>query len=200
MLRVVGAGTLIVFALVAYTPFVSRLYERMVAPAHLQPAEAVVVLGAGVGRDGVLGDNSLRRALHGILLYRQGLAPLVIMLGPRHPAGSVEAEVRARLARDLGLPPSAVLALSRGETTREEAIVVQRELAARGLHRVLLVTGGPHMRRARALFEKAGLHVVEAPDDEVTAAVPRPEDRLALGRYLLQEAVARTYYKWAGYL
>jgi uncharacterized SAM-binding protein YcdF (DUF218 family) len=185
---------------VAYTPLANRLYDRMVPPTRLEHADAVVVLGAGIDSDGVLGDHSLRRALHGIRLHRQGLAPLLVLLGPQHPSGPVEAEVRARLARELGTPSSAILVLPPGRTTREEARVVHEVLAARGLRKVLLVTGGPHMLRARLLFERAGLQVVAAPDDEVTGAAARPEGRVALARYLLQEALARGYHVLAGYL
>jgi uncharacterized SAM-binding protein YcdF (DUF218 family) len=199
-LRVLGAATLLLFALAAYTPLTNRLYACMTPPATLQRADAIVVLGAGIGADGVLSDHSLRRALYGILLYRRGLAPLVIFLGPAHPQGPVEAEVRGQLARELGVPADAILTLAPARTTRDEALVVRDVLAPRGLGRVLLVTGGPHMPRAGSLFEHAGLVVVAAPDDEVTGGVERPEDRMALGRYLLQEAVARIYHRLAGYL
>lgn len=199
-LRVLGAFTLLLFGAAAYTPLPNLVYARMMPPAPLERTDAIVVLGAGISADGVLGDHSLRRALHGILLYRRGLAPLVIFLGPTHPRGPVEAEVRARLARDLGLPPGSILALAPARTTRDEARVVRDVLAPRGLRKVLLVTGGPHMPRARALFVREGLDVVAAPDDEVTAAGERPEPRLVLARYLLQEAVARLYHRLAGYL
>jgi uncharacterized SAM-binding protein YcdF (DUF218 family) len=199
-LRVLGAASLALFALAAYTPLPNRIYAVVTPTAPLGHADAIVVLGAGIGADGVLGDHSLRRALHGILLHRRGLAPLVIFLGPAHREGPVEAEVRAQLARELGVPADAILALPPGRTTRDEARVVRDVLVPRGLRTVLLVTGGPHMPRARALFERSGLTVVAAPDDEVTGAAERPEDRIALARYLLQEAVARLYHRVAGYL
>lgn len=199
-LRGLGAFVLLVFLAAAYTPLVNRAYARMTPPPMLLPADAIVVLGAGVSRDGVLGDNSLRRALHGILLYRRGLAPLVIFLGPRTRGGPVEAEVRARLARALAIPAESILALSSAETTRDEARVVKDVLEARGLRRILLVTGGPHMPRARALFLREGMEVLAAPDDEVSVEARRPEERLSLARYLLQEALARAYYRMAGYL
>ena len=199
-LRVLGAATLSSFVAAAYTPLPNVLYARLHPPAALERADAIVVLGAGVGADGVLGDHSLRRALHGILLHRRGLAPLVIFLGPKHRRGPVEAEVRAHLARDLGLPPEAIVALAPARTTRDEARVVRETLVPRGLRKVLLVTGGPHMPRARALFEREGLEVVPAPDDEVTGVGNRPESRLGVARYLLQEAVARLYHRLAGYL
>jgi uncharacterized SAM-binding protein YcdF (DUF218 family) len=199
-LRLLGAVTLLLFGAAAYTPLPNLIYARLAPPAALEPADAIVVLGAGVGADGVLSNHSLRRALHGILLYRRGLAPLVIFLGPTHRRGAVEADVRARLARELGIPADAILALAPGRTTRDEARVVREVLVARGLRKVLLVTGGPHLPRARALFEREGLQVVTAADDEVTGAGERPEPRLALARYLLEEAVARLYHRLAGYL
>lgn len=57
----------------------------------------------------MLSTSSLRRALHGITLHRKGLAPLLVFLGPARGAGLVEAEIRAELARELGVSPAAIL-------------------------------------------------------------------------------------------
>jgi hypothetical protein len=53
-------------------------------PPHLEFADAIVVLGAeGVRGNGTLSDASLRRALHGVDLYRRGLAKTIVFTGPQ---------------------------------------------------------------------------------------------------------------------
>ena len=137
-----------------------------------QPADAIVVLGAGASRDGLLSDQSLRRLIGGLTLYRRGLAPRVIVLGPAYQGrGPVEAEIRATLARDIGVPAAALVVEGRGLTTRHEAALAAARLRETGGRRILLVTGAQHMPRARLLFERAGLEVIPAPVVEISPAV-----------------------------
>jgi uncharacterized SAM-binding protein YcdF (DUF218 family) len=174
----------------------SVAHRAFVAPPHLEPAQAIVVLGAGVNQD-TLTDHSLRRAVHGLRLFHRGLAPVIVLHGPRKGAGAPEADARAELARDLGIPAGAIVLVG-GRTTREEADECWRRLSARGTVRILLVTGAHHMWRARALFERRGFVVLPAPVDEVAPEPLRPEARLGLARNLLQEGMARLVYRLAG--
>jgi uncharacterized SAM-binding protein YcdF (DUF218 family) len=197
-LRATGAAAVGLFAALAFTPLPNLMHRLLIsAPPPPQPAQAIVVLGAGVD-DAVLEDASLRRALHGIALYHEGLAPLLVMLGPGE--STTEADVRGRLAADLGVPRSALLPEARGRTTRDEARVSWEVLAPRGARRILLVTGGQHMPRAAALFRQAGFEVVPAPVEELRAGANHPQGRLELARGLLRELVARAYNRAAGYL
>lgn len=197
-LRAIGATGLALFAALAFTPLPNLIYGVLVPPAPpLEPAAAIVVLGAGADGD-VLKTASLRRALGGVVLFRHGLAPLLVMLGPgREPS---EAAVRVRLAQDLGVPPAALLADSRGLTTRDEARVSWEDLAPRGVRKILLVTGSQHMPRAAALFRRVGFEVVPAPVDDVPSGVQRPQARLELCSALFRELLARAYNRLAGYL
>jgi len=199
-LRWLGGAAVGLFAAVAFTPAADVLQRSLVVPPPpAAPAEAIVVLGAGL--DGsVLSSESLRRALGGITLFRHGLAPALVMLGPGPAVGPTEAEIRRRLATDMGVPPSAVAADPRGLTTRDEARVCWEALAPRGARRILLVTGSQHMPRAAALFRRAGFDVVVAPVEELPLETPRPQRRLELFRGLVRELVARVYNRAAGYL
>lgn len=161
------------------------------------PADAIVVLGSGVTPEGELTDNSLRRTVHGIRLFRQGLAKQLVLLGPAY-GGAVEAEVRARYAADLGVPQGALIVEPGGLSTGDEA---QRVLARLGRGRpvtVILVTGIHHMPRARRVFEREGMRVTAAPVIEESVRPDRPQGRLALARAMAQEAVARAFYRLAG--
>lgn len=194
-LRLLGGVLVGLFAALAFTPLPNLLHRAMVGPPSApEPARAIVVLGAG--REGhELSDASLRRALHGVMLFRQGLAPLLVLLG-----GADEVDVRMRLAREMGVPAVAVLSESRGRTTREEASVAWEVLAPRGAQKILLVTGGQHMPRAAALFRQVGFEVVPAPAEELPAVADSPQGRLDLARGLLRELVARAYNRAAGYV
>jgi uncharacterized SAM-binding protein YcdF (DUF218 family) len=136
-----------------------------------------------------------------MVLHRKGLAPLLLLSGPGRGEGPAEAEVRAELARALGLSPEVILTESEAQTTREEAVKSGALLREKGVGRILLVTGSHHMlSRAQRLFERAGFEVLAAPTDEVSSEASSPEGRLRLMRQILQELLARFYYRVAGYL
>lgn len=198
--RLLGFAGVAFFFISAFTPVPNILSRWLSTPSQLDQAEAIVVLGAGAWPDGVLSDNSMRRAIYGILLHRKGLASRLVFFGPASDEGSSEAEIRAELARDLGVSREVILAAPDARTTREEAIFGGTLLRARGVRRILLVTNAVHMTRARALFERAGFEVLAAPAHEFSSGVSSPEGRLRLTRRMLEELIARLYYRVAGYL
>ena len=199
MCRFFGLAAVVLFFTTAFTPLPNLLSRWLGTPARLNPAEAIVVLGAGIQPDGVLGDTSLRRALHGMVLHRKGLASLLLFSGPGR-GGPAEAEVRAELARTLGISPEVILTESEAQTTREESVNSGALLRARGVGRILLVTDSHHMVRAKDLFEHADFEVLPASTDELSSGISDPEGRLKLMRRVLQEVIARLYYRIAGYL
>ena len=198
--RLLGCAGVLFFLATAFTPLPNLLSRRLGTPPRLEPAEAIVILGAGVEPDGVLSDSSIRWALHGMVLYRKGFAPLLLFSGPGYGEGAAEAEVRAEMARALGILPEAILTESEAQTTREEAVKSGALLRGRGIRRILVVTGPHHMARAQRLFEQAGFEVLAAPTDEISSGVSNPEGRLRLMRRILRELLARLYYRVAGYL
>jgi uncharacterized SAM-binding protein YcdF (DUF218 family) len=194
--RALGLVTVAGFFVLAFTPLPNRLHRVFAAAGRPAAADAIVVLGAGATAD-YLSDRSLRRAVHGLRLFQQGLAPVLVLHGPDEGSGVPEAATRAVLARDLGLPPGAIV-LAGGLTTREEARQSWSELSRQGRTKILLVTGSHHMWRARAMFERQGFTVVPAPVEEVAAEGARPELRLGMARSVFQEGMARLVYRLAG--
>jgi uncharacterized SAM-binding protein YcdF (DUF218 family) len=188
--RLAGVAGVLLFGALAFTPLVSVLHRAMAMPSGAGQADALVVLGASVSPDGLLDAPSLRRALAAVVAERQGRAPLILFLGPRN-GPAVEADVRARLAADLGLESARILAEPRGLTTHQEALRTAALLLPRGQHRVALVTSEHHMLRAAALFRRAGLEVVPIAVREYPVSASRPEQRLAAAMYLSGEAAAR---------
>jgi uncharacterized SAM-binding protein YcdF (DUF218 family) len=199
LLRFLGCGGIVGFLLATYTPLPNLLARWAGVSPQLAPAEAVVVLAGSVHATGVLSDDSLRRAVHGMVLYRRGLAPLLVFSGPPNEEGIVEAEVRAEMARELGIPSTAIVTETTARTTREEATRMAALLLPRGMRAILLVTDLDHMRRSQQLFQKAGFTVRPAPVDDLSQT-DSSEGRLRLMRRILQEALARLYYRLAGYL
>ena len=198
--RLLGFVGVALFFISAFTPLPNMLSRWFDTPSQLEPAKAIVVLGGGVSPDGVLSNISMRRALHGILLHRKGLASLLVFSGPARDGGPAEAEVRAQLARDLGISPGVILTEADARTTREEALHMRALLQARGVRKILLVTHGDHLARARAVFERAGFEILAAPAQKLSSRVSKPAGRLRLMRRIVTELLARLYYRIAGYL
>jgi uncharacterized SAM-binding protein YcdF (DUF218 family) len=121
-------------------------------------------------------------------------------MGPAYQGSPIEAETRASIARELGIPAAAIVVEGRGLTTRQEADLAASRVRELGGHRVLLVTGAQHMHRARRFFERAGLEVVPAPVIEISPLAQSPDGRLELARLVIQEGLARLYYRLTGHL
>ena len=201
LLRILGGAALASFLIAAFSPAVNILSYWMAPTGRSGPAQAIVVLGSGgIAANGLLTDTSMRGAMEGILLYRQGLAPLVIFSGSPEGGPNGEAEARAELARACGIPTAAIVTSSRAHTTNEEAHEIHALLAPRAIRKILLVADTPGMNRAMRVFERVGFDVVSTPWTEVLDLGGLPEDRLGLLRQVAMELVARVYYRVAGYI
>jgi len=193
-MRLLGLVGLLAFAAAAFTPLANRLNAWMAGEARLEPSDAIVVLGrGGADSDGILTNRSLRRVLRGVDLYRDGLAPLLVLSGSPE-----ETRARGNLARGLGMPAAAIVSAAPAYTTREEAEAVRRLLIPLSRRSILLVADPIDMPRAQALMERAGFVVRPAP----TAATgpSQPEARLGLCRDILIELSAWAYYRLTGAL
>jgi uncharacterized SAM-binding protein YcdF (DUF218 family) len=194
LLQAVGFVVTVAVAAIAFTPLTDRVVVKFsTPPGVLQPAAAIVVLGAGSAH-GVLSEASLRRAVHGIQLYRRGLAPTLVFSG-----GPEEADLRTRLAVELGVPAASILTEKSARTTREEGQRIADLLRHEESRRILLVVEAPAARRASGVFARLGFQVLPAPVTDAVA-LTKPERRLQLAREMLMEACALAYYRLAGYL
>jgi uncharacterized SAM-binding protein YcdF (DUF218 family) len=193
-LRALGGAALAVFIAGALTPLPNVLNAWMAGAPRLESADAIVVLGrGGADSDGVLTNRSLRRVLHGIQLYRERLAPLLVLSGTGE-----ETSARAILAAGLGVPAAAILEVGPVHTTREEGERVGQLLLPQGRRRILLVGDPIDMPRTRAVMERVGFAVLPAP---TAASGPSlPEGRLALLRDIATELAGLAYYRVTGRL
>jgi uncharacterized SAM-binding protein YcdF (DUF218 family) len=198
-MQILGIVAVIGFLLTGFTPLPNVLNRWAGVAVSLQPAAAIVVLGAGMEGDGVLSTSSLRRAIHSIVLFQRGFAPLLAFSGPASGHSPEEAAVRAEMARLFGVSPSAILTETAAHTTREEAVRMASLLQPLGVYQILVVTSYEHMARSRQLFENVGFTAWPAPVDELAYA-DEPEERIQLMRRVAQEFLARAYYRLVGYL
>jgi len=193
-LRYVGLIALLLFALSAFAPLANLLNTLMAGQAHVEPSDAIVVMGrGGADSDGVLTNRSLRRVLLGVDLYNNALAPVLLLSGT-----TGEAEARKTLARGLGVPDKDILVSAKARTTREEAAEIRKILLPLGRHRILLVADPIDMPRSRALMERAGFVVHPVPT--AASGPSNPESRLGLVRDITIELFAWAYYRLAGAL
>ncbi len=166
----------------------------MAGAARIEPADAIVVLGrGGADSDGVLTNRSLRRLMHGIELYRERLAPLLVLSGTGEETGA-----RAVLAEGLGVPATVIMQVGSVHTTREEAERIGELLLPGGRRRILLVGDPIDMPRARAVMERAGFTVLPAPTAATGPSLP--EGRLGLLRDIATELGGLAYYRITGRL
>ena len=199
LLRWIGSITLCFVAIAGCSPVANYISARSGEPEKIAPADAIVVLGGSLNPNGTLSSASLFRTVTGITCFSRGLAPLLFLLGTATRSGN-EAEVRASLARTLGVPDFAIMTEARAHTTQQEAQYSSQRLAARGVRRILLVANSQHLARAKPLFERLGVVVYPVPADDIANPARGPEDCLILVWRCSQEWLARLYYRLAGYI
>ena len=202
-ISVLGVVTFVAFLVITLTPASNAIGRRMaVNSGELQQADAIVVLGAGVMPTGILTDESMRRFVAGVELYKRGMAPVFVVSGPGRAEAPVptEASLRAKLAETMGIPPAAILLEGEVNSTRDESVRIAQKLRARNATRILLVTESLHMRRAKLVFEREGLRVQPAVSADYPAVLMSPSDRLWLTVRIAQEAAGLIYYRLAGYI
>jgi uncharacterized SAM-binding protein YcdF (DUF218 family) len=178
-----AAGLLLLASALAYT--VSLVMVLVVSQQdERRPAEAIVVLGAAQynGRPSPV----LRARLdHALGLYREELAPLVLVTGGVGRGDTLsEATVARRYLIYHGVPAGAVVAQSEGRTTRASMTAVNAWLRGRGLRRVILVSDPFHMFRLRIEARRTALEAYTSP----TETSPISENPVLELRYLLAEA------------
>lgn len=133
---------------------------------YRRPADAIVVLGAGVYDDGTPSEALCERVMTAVELYREGLAPMLIMSGGTGANGHSETRAMRALARGAGVPDEAIIEDGEGRNTAATARNVEEIARERGFSRVLAVSHYFHLPRIRLLFERRGLACFTVPADE----------------------------------
>ncbi len=176
-----------VAAVAAVLAWVAHVHDRIrwyATHDQAQPADAIAIFGAAE-YDGRPSPVLRARLMHGLRLYQEKLAPLVITLGggeggEAHSEGGVGEDFL--LAR--GVPERAIIAETRSRDTRESAARLAEIARANGLHRILAVSDGTHLFRICALCRSAGLTVYTSPRPE-TVPLSRWERARRVGHEVL---------------
>ncbi len=132
-------------------------YRRLVWPARdrLIVADAVVVPGLALRRDGRARGLLQNRVAMAALLLRRGLAPRLLLSGGKPRAGVTEAERMAGLAERLGVPRAQLLLEPAATSSRENARCSARLLGEAGPGSGLLVSDSVHLSYALPVFMDA---------------------------------------------
>ena len=143
------------------------LYSRV---DQAEPADVIVLLGAGLEPGDRPGRSMTRRLQQVAGLFNRGLASRIICSGGTGAGRNrSEAAVCGEILQNLGVPVEAILLEERSRSTEENARFSTALIEARGWQRVILVSDGYHLLRARLLFERFGQPVLTSP-----AAHPPP--------------------------
>jgi len=150
-----------------------------IAVQDVPEAQAIVVLGGGISPAGPGElffnlESGADRVWHAARLFHASKAPLVLLSGgsdPEHSATS-EAEAMRQFMVDIGVSEQAIALENRSRNTTENAEYSAEMLAERGVTRILLVTSGYHMPRAKGLFEAQGLEVIPVATDHEVLSRP----------------------------
>lgn len=128
-------------------------------------ADAIIVLGASILRDGEPSPVFAARLDHGIALYRQQIAPLLVMTGGVGEGAQLsESEVGRRYAIARKVPASAIAIEEISRTTRQNLVEAARILQERRAgDRVVLVSDPYHLYRAGQMAEDLGLQPLLSP-------------------------------------
>ncbi|MEZ5416203.1 MAG: ElyC/SanA/YdcF family protein [Vicinamibacterales bacterium] len=178
----------------------STIPDRLVAPLLVggskADADAIVVLGGGVIGECEPNLNSLRRAIRGARLYREGRAPLLVITGGAADGGCPVSEGMRDVVRELGVPDARILVERTSRSTRENGERAAPTLRALAVQRILLVTDRLHMTRAAGVFESLGFVVEPSP----LPVYEGHEDNVSMLAAGVRELAALAYYRARGWM
>jgi uncharacterized SAM-binding protein YcdF (DUF218 family) len=149
-----------------------------------QPADVIIVLGAGLRADNTPGPALVRRAAHAAHLWQTGYAPVIICSGGKPGIRTrSEADACAELLRADGVPAEAIVLEDRSRSTEENAFESKIVMDANSWQTAIVVSDKYHLFRAYRLFRNAGIPIYTSP----TPDDPTPLEYLV---YLGREVVA----------
>ncbi|MGH9074629.1 MAG: YdcF family protein [Acidimicrobiales bacterium] len=160
--KIVRLVLLLVVVIVAY--FCVTLVQVWLTGRHYdaRPAQAIVVMGAAQ-YNGTASPDLAARLTEAELLWRQHLAPLVVVTGSKEP-GDVftEAEASARYLEATGIPAADIVQVG-GRDSWQNLSLASAALLERGDRQVLVVTDRFHEDRSLAIATALGLTAYPTP-------------------------------------
>ena len=120
-------------------------------------ADAILVLGAGIKKDGSPSDMLADRIKVGVSLYEAGASDVLLMSGDGARKGYDETATMKRVAVEAGVPESNVVCDTLGLSTYESILRARDEYGAK---RIVIVTQEYHLYRALYIADRLGVSAV----------------------------------------
>lgn len=147
---------------------------------NAQPADVIVVLGAGLRGDGRPGPALIRRAEQGAKLWKESKATNIICAGgyPMIRTPRSEASACGEVLRNEGVPADIIVEEDRSRSTEENALYTREIMDEHGWQTAIIVSDGYHLLRAAWIFNMTGISHTTSP----AAAPPLSNFVLSFGR------------------
>ena len=157
-----------VFSMNAYVMNFSK--SRIITPAdaeELSDVDCIIVLGCLVEANGEPSDRLADRVLGGVELYKNGVAPKIIMSGDHGREDYDEVGAMKRYAIENGVPSSDIFMDHEGFSTYES---MYRAKEMFGAEKIVIVTQEYHLYRAIYIAEGLGIEAYGVSTDYHTYA------------------------------
>lgn len=182
-------------AICLFTNLPVETFNKLRVEPVINKADTIVVLGAGVTQGGWPGKASLERTVKGVILYKKGLANKIIFSGGwDHDGYIASAKAMAAVAKDLGVPPNAIIIEDQSHNTFENAKFTKDLMEKNQMKSALLVTSDSHMRRSAMVFTKLNIPIFPVP---VEQSLAKPELNWR-SKIVNLNALYQTLYEAAG--
>jgi uncharacterized SAM-binding protein YcdF (DUF218 family) len=189
--RIMSTLLALFVALVAYYGVTFAQVRIQGGRDEARAADAIIVLGAAQ-YDGVLSPVLEARVSHAFDLWKQGLAPVIVVTGGKAPGDRVtEAAASADWLLARGVPDAAIRREVQGRTSWESIAAAARFLKAEGKRRVILVSDPYHALRTRGIAREVGLTPFTSPT--------RTSPELHVLSHQLKEAAGVAVARFIGY-
>lgn len=121
------------------------------------PSDAIVVLGAAQ-YDGRPSPVLRQRLDHALDLYRDGVAPRIVLTGANQPGDRfTEAFAGYRYLAERGVPQDDLTIVDDGSSTWDSLSAADRVLAKAGAERITLVSDSYHAKRLQGIAGELGM-------------------------------------------
>jgi uncharacterized SAM-binding protein YcdF (DUF218 family) len=174
---------------VGYVGWTYRAIARQANLDETRPSEAIVVFGAAeyYGKPSPIFRSRLD---HALLLYKRGLAPLVITTGASKDSKFTEGGVGRDYLIAAGIPETAVIAETQSTDTSDSAERVAGILRKNGKSSCIAVSDGYHMFRIKEMMAKQGITAFGAPRAQLKPLTPKQR-----ALYYLREVLSITLWR-----
>jgi len=164
----VAACFVLLLVLLYTSPLVPRVAGWLTGPWGVPKGDVLIVPGSDQLDDGIIGLKSYWRSIYAVQVFRAGGFQRIVLTGG--PIGHLISTPVARSMADfmvgLGVPREDITLEVQSHSTRENALFTTRMIHEWAGRKVLL-SSDIHMRRAHAVFARAGLDTIPAPSPDI---------------------------------